>query len=737
MQPRSYNFYELLCCPACRGDLDQQETLAELHCPSCEFTFPISDGIPILFPCDVKAKADDLFGRYWDSEEQAELYDSNVEGGGKVFGIYNHNAEIYGLTCYYNQQNLDIILDAGCGNGRFSETLPPETIKIGIDASLNLLKIAKRRNRADFLVCGELEHLPFKDEIFGTVYSCRVLQHLHEQEKAVTEMARVVREDGDVILELYNTWNLKTVYKNIRMSPTLRRIFNAPFRMLFNSMSPFNAWGLSYDQYNNWFEVKRWMRKADLHDLVGRGVGFGYHKYLFLPFYVDALLSRKAPKLQSWYYDVCFRVEQKIGPLVPFRFLMEKFVLKGSKNTSQKDRTTATKIADKLRYTYKSSNSYNAAAIKETKREVLQTGILVKDNQFHLLEAIEWLKRAQDATPDRGVARGYSVGWTSYLNTRGWQPSYPETTGYIIPTFFECAEYLQDVDLETRAIEMADWEIDVQMDCGAVMGGTVDRIPTPAVFNTGQVMLGWLCTNGHTKEQEYIAASEKAAHFLIGIQAKDGAWYKGNSVFANQSHTTYNSRVGWALIIYGRKIDNSAYVEAGQRNIEYTVSRQRSNGWFEDNCLSDPSAPLLHTICYAIEGLLGAYNEIGNEDYLERTLLAADHLIQCIREDGSTPGRLDQDWQGTVEWSCLTGSAQLSCVLLRLFAITHEKKYQAAARRVLSFLKSTQNCVADDPGLRGGIKGSHPFDGAYGQYQVLNWATKFYADALLLDEKLS
>jgi len=43
--------------------------------------------------------------------------------------------------------------------------------------------------------------------------------------------------------------------------------------------------------------------------------------------------------------------------------------------------------------------------------------------------------------------------------------------------------------------------------------------------------------------------------------------------------------------------------------------------------------------------------------------------------------------------------------------------------------------VAKNPGLRGGVKGSFPFDGAYGRYEILNWATTFYVDAMLLDEQ--
>jgi len=47
---------------------------------------------------------------------------------------------------------------------------------------------------------------------------------------------------------------------------------------------------------------------------------------------------------------------------------------------------------------------------------------------------IDWLCVAQDRSlsADAGVARDYSL-------VRGWASSYPETTGYIIPTLLEVA----------------------------------------------------------------------------------------------------------------------------------------------------------------------------------------------------------------------------------------------------------------------------------------------------------
>jgi hypothetical protein len=37
------------------------------------------------------------------------------------------------------------------------------------------------------------------------------------------------------------------------------------------------------------------------------------------------------------------------------------------------------------------------------------------------------------------------------------------------------------------------------------------------------------------------------------------------------------------------------------------------------------------------------------------------------------------------------------------------------------------------------MKGSFPFDGPYGQYEMLSWAAKFFCDALMMinDQKLA
>ncbi|MCK7578206.1 MAG: hypothetical protein MZV65_22365 [Chromatiales bacterium] len=113
------------------------------------------------------------------------------------------------------------------------------------------------------------------------------------------------------------------------------------------------------------------------------------------------------------------------------------------------------------------------------------------ETERHLESAIHWLLNAQRATPDDGVPVGYFP--CNENVKRGWMPSYPETTGYIIQTLVEYASRYDQPEVADSARRMALWEADVQMASGAVQGGPLcapDR-QYAAIFNTGMVLQGW------------------------------------------------------------------------------------------------------------------------------------------------------------------------------------------------------------------------------------------------------
>jgi len=55
---------QILACPICKGELTQTCESLSLHCKTCNMTYPVIEGIPILLPeqpdTNVKAKCEEL-----------------------------------------------------------------------------------------------------------------------------------------------------------------------------------------------------------------------------------------------------------------------------------------------------------------------------------------------------------------------------------------------------------------------------------------------------------------------------------------------------------------------------------------------------------------------------------------------------------------------------------------------------------------------------------------------------
>ncbi len=380
------------------------------------------------------------------------------------------------------------------------------------------------------------------------------------------------------------------------------------------------------------------------------------------------------------------------------------------------------------------SSVMNLTAHRERRSDRTGGHPVAANAEDHLVAAIEWLVRAQDATLDGGVSRGYSVAWHPYFRIRGWQPAYPETTGYLIPTMYDAACRLDRPDLRERAVRMADWELQVQLPSGAVQSGVIGEqlVPAPAVFNTGQVLFGLVRAHMETGRDEYLSGARRAADYMVRAQGADGNFEHGRSAVARDDCTTYYTRAAWALCVFGTYVQERRYTDAAERNVRFGLAQQLDNGWFRANCLSDPDRPLLHTIAYAVEGILGCGLLLRREEYVAAARKTAVALARQQRPDGGLSGRFARDWSAQASWDCLTGDAQMAAVWWHIGGTTGDADLQARAHRMCRFLMRTQNRAAPDPGLAGGIKGSFPIDGDYGRYEVLNWPTKFFVDALLL-----
>lgn len=340
---------------------------------------------------------------------------------------------------------------------------------------------------------------------------------------------------------------------------------------------------------------------------------------------------------------------------------------------------------------------------------------------------IRWLCLAHDVTNRQGVAHSLSL-------LHGWGPPFPETTGYILQTLLDYGRRTAEPELVERARQMGDWEIEVQNPNGGVIHGlyTGKRKPS-SVFNTGMVLHGWLDLHEAGEDSRYLDAAVRAGRFLSDNQDDDGIW-RGEIEYNDIPHT-YNARASWALLRLAEATGEMDFRRTAERQLDWVLSMQHDNGWFEWCIFRHGMQPNTHAIAYTLRGLLESAVISGRESYLKAAAITSDVLIGKLEVDGRLAGNFDRTWKPTAWHECLTGTAQLGGVWMRLYEITGERRFFRGGLNAIARAAVRQSRV-DWPPARGALPGSYPIYGRYAPFKFPNWATKFLVDGLIKREDL-
>jgi SAM-dependent methyltransferase len=98
-------------------------------------------------------------------------------------------------------QTAEKILDVGCGEGtRLNTLLPPGKKGWGVDPLATAINLAKNQYPKHHFRLGVGESLPYPNAGFDLVYSAFVIEHCVNPEKFITEMIRVCRPAGRIII---------------------------------------------------------------------------------------------------------------------------------------------------------------------------------------------------------------------------------------------------------------------------------------------------------------------------------------------------------------------------------------------------------------------------------------------------------------------------------------------------------------------------------------------------------
>lgn len=138
------------------------------------------------------------------------------------------------------------ILDVGVGTGRLLSHFP-EARRYGIDVSINYAE--RLLDSGAEIAVGKVEELPYIDGAFDVVFCTDVLEHVENLLTASTELVRIVKPDGILIVRVPYRENLSLYLQDdypYRLAH-LRNFDEHGLRLLFERQLGLNAVKIDFD----------------------------------------------------------------------------------------------------------------------------------------------------------------------------------------------------------------------------------------------------------------------------------------------------------------------------------------------------------------------------------------------------------------------------------------------------------------------------------------------------------
>lgn len=185
-------------------------------------------------------KAESRGGAASNSSDIASFFDEMSEGRNEKIEAnpivaYEQHVRSATVLKLLDAHPGELILDIGCGNARdILQILSSGAKVVGVDISEGMVSSAKNALAACdihqvMLQVGDATALPFPDRRFDKILCSEVVEHIPDAQKALTEMWRVLKPGGSVVLSTPNPMSWYGFERYIVWQGILGRKWNHPF----------------------------------------------------------------------------------------------------------------------------------------------------------------------------------------------------------------------------------------------------------------------------------------------------------------------------------------------------------------------------------------------------------------------------------------------------------------------------------------------------------------------------
>lgn len=318
---------------------------------------------------------------------------------------------------------------------------------------------------------------------------------------------------------------------------------------------------------------------------------------------------------------------------------------------------------------------------------------------------------------------------------------YPEITGYYISTMRFLFEKEKKQEFLKAAQSSSEWLIKIYEKYGAIIQGINSNNTKNSLsysFDTCICVNGLLDYYLMSNNIQHLEYSKKMIQSLIkNAIEKDGTilpfrkldseqYLENNDVWYKQKGC-FHIKNSISMVKLYKITSESQYLEYAKKICDAYRQFQNKDGMFYIH--QDSKIVNLHTLCYALEGLLYTYNTTKNSDYLRSCKLALEWVIKQIQQDGSIELWFNSKYREKASYPI----AQLIRIMILLAKLENDDSYKKITDKLYSYLLSFQKTPNPHKG------------GFYEEYyrslfswkkrlRVNSWASMFSLQAIFLYE---